>query len=148
MNAVDSILNGAPPPVVELIPHRAPMLFVDALVTATEQAATCSFGVTAKTACMRGGRLSAIYALEAMAQAAAVHLGALARWRGEPQCGGYLVGVRDVVLACPGFVPGDALAIEVRRTFGSDRLASYDCRVGRGGVDVATATVNVLRHPA
>ncbi len=151
MTASDSILPAPPasiPAIVELIPHRPPMVFVDALLAATEATATCSFTVGRGTACLRDGQLPAIYAIESMAQAAAAHLGALARWRGEPPQGGYLVGMRDVALHTRAFAPGDVLTIEVRRSFGADRLASYDCRALRAGIDVATATLNVLRNPA
>lgn len=147
----DSILPGPPasiPAIVELIPHRPPMVFVDALLAATETTATCSFTIGRATACLRDGQLPAIYAVESMAQAAAAHLGALARWRGEAPQGGYLVGVRDVGLRARAFAPGDVLTIEVRRSFGADRLASYECRALRAGIDVASATLNVLRNPA
>jgi predicted hotdog family 3-hydroxylacyl-ACP dehydratase len=147
-DASSSILPEPTPAIDALIPHRLPMVFVDRLVAASENSATCTFTVSRRTACLRDGRLPAMYALESMAQAAAAHLGALALWRGEPPLGGYLVGVRDVALHVRALAPGDALIIDVHRTFGSDRLASYACCVRRGDVDVTTATLNVLRKPA
>lgn len=148
MTASESILFTAPRSILELVPHRPPMVFVDALEAADVERALCSFRVTEQNPCLRAGRLPAIYAVEAMAQAAAAHLGALALWRNEPPAGGYLVGVRDLVLGCPSFAPGDALEIAVRRTFGSDRFASYGCVVRTAQIDAAKATVNVLRRPA
>jgi|LNFM01.2.fsa_nt_gb predicted hotdog family 3-hydroxylacyl-ACP dehydratase len=124
------------------------MVFVDAMVEADVARAVCTLAITEQTACLRAGRLPAVYVVEAMAQAVAAHLGLLARWYGEPPVGGYLVAVRDVVLGCADFAPGDALAIEVEHAFLSERFASYACRVRRDDVDVASATLNVLRNDA
>jgi len=55
-----------------------------------------------------------MYAVEAMAQAVAAHLGAVARSQGRRPGGGYLVGVRDVLLGCDGFAPGEVLEIDVQ----------------------------------
>lgn len=124
------------------------MVFVDAMIEADLAHAVCTFAVTERTACLREGLLPAMYAVEAMAQAVAAHLGAVARWQGRTPGGGWLVGVRDVVLACAAFAPGEVLEIDVAHTFVSDRLASYACRVRRDAADVASATLNVLRSDA
>jgi predicted hotdog family 3-hydroxylacyl-ACP dehydratase len=124
------------------------MVFVDAMIEADLAHAVCTFAITERTACLREGRLPAMYAVEAMAQAVAAHLGAVAKWQGRTPGGGWLVGVRDVVLGCDDFAPGEVLEIDVAHTFVSDRLASYACRARRAGTDVASATLNVLRSDA
>lgn len=124
------------------------MVFVDAMIEADLAHAVCTFAITERTACLRDGRLPGIYAVEVMAQAVAAHIGAVARWRGEIPGGGYLVGVRDVLLGSAGFALGEVLEIDVAHTFVSDRLASYACRVRCAGTDIASATLNVLRSDA
>lgn len=124
------------------------MVFVDALVQATESLVICTFAITEHTACLRDGRLPGLYVIEAMAQAAAAHVGAVALWLGEPRGGGYLVGLRHVILGCAAFAPGEQLEIEAHNTFRSDQFASYACQVRCAGTDVASATLNVLRKPA
>ena len=109
--------------ILELIPHRPPMVFVDAMIEVDLAHAVCTFAITERTACLRDGALPGIYAVEVMAQAVAAHIGAVLRWRGETPGGGYLVGVRDVILGAAGFAPGEVLEIEVAHTFVSDRLA-------------------------
>lgn len=142
-----SILPPTDVPLVDLVPHRPPMLLIDALVRADEEAAMSVVTLRDGGAQVSGGRLPIVYIVEAMAQTAAAHLGALARWRREPAGGGYLVGLRDVDLARAALDSGDVVAIEVRRTFGEERFASYECRAFVRATAVASATVNVLRTP-
>lgn len=126
------------------------MLLIDALVRADEHAATALLTVRDDAAMLAlglgRGRLPIVYIVEAMAQTAAAHLGALARWRHEPPGGGYLVGLRAVDLSRGALSTGEVAAIEVVRTFGEERFASYECRAFVHASAVATATVNVLRN--
>lgn len=123
------------------------MLLIDALVRADERGAVAVTTVRSDGPQVTGGRLPIVYVVEAMAQTAAAHLGALAQWQRLQPGGGYLVGLRAVELARDALVVDDVAAIEIMRTFGEERFASYDCRAFVRGATVASAMVNVLRSP-
>lgn len=133
------------PPIAELVPHRPPMLLLDRALCADEQGIVCALTITADAPFCRDGAVAAVVAIEYMAQAAAAWLGALALSRIEGAGGGFLVGLRDVRLQIDAFACGDALEVHALHVWGTERFMSFDCRVVRGGVDVASATLNVLR---
>jgi predicted hotdog family 3-hydroxylacyl-ACP dehydratase len=135
-------------PIAELVPHRPPMILLDRVLTADWQSIACETTITDRSAFVREGKVSATIAIEYMAQAAAAWLGALARARTDLAGGGYLVGLRDVVLQLDAFATGDVLTVHARHTWGTERFMSFDCKVVLSGRDVASATLNVLRSEA
>lgn len=136
------------PPIAELVPHRPPMLLLDRVLEARGDRIVCDVTLHAASAFVRDGKVAATVAVEYMAQAAAAWLGALARARTDLTGGGWLVGLREVVLPVDVFVVGDVLLVHARHMWGTERFMSFDCRVVRASDDVASATLNVLRSEA
>jgi predicted hotdog family 3-hydroxylacyl-ACP dehydratase len=140
------------PAIAALLPHRAPMLLLDAIASADADGITCrarvadDAGATTPVAGTIPPR--PIWTVELMAQACAAWLGLGAYRRGEPIAGGWLVGVRDMVVHVDALARATGLTISARHGFGGERLASFDCEVSQGEVALCRATLNVLRHPA
>jgi predicted hotdog family 3-hydroxylacyl-ACP dehydratase len=99
---------------------------------------------------VRDGRVSAVVALELMAQAAAAWVGWKGRHRGEPPRPGYLVNVRELVLHTDGFSAGTTLAVDVRTGHGDADQRRFDgtVRAADAPSPAARASFTVYRGPA
>lgn len=142
-----------PYPAIELLlPHRPPMLLLDDIASADVDGITCRARVAADVSATApvAGTIPArpIWTVELMAQACAAWLGLGAYRRGEPIAGGWLVGVRDMVVHVDTLPCATGLTIRARHGFGGERLASFECEVSQGALTLGRATLNVLRHPA
>lgn len=124
--------DAAFPPVEELVPHRGAMLLVREVLAAGTESLTARAAVSPANSLIDAGRAPSWLALEAAAQAAALHE-ALARSSepgspSEPRIG-YLVSVRDAELGAP-FAAGTPLLVTVRGAGGAGGLATYEVEVG------------------
>jgi predicted hotdog family 3-hydroxylacyl-ACP dehydratase len=83
-----------------LIPHRAPMRFVDALTGCTERTATATVCFTTGHFAVAGGAVLETALVECAAQTIAAALGRRAEARGQsgPAAGGMLVAVSGFVI--------------------------------------------------
>jgi predicted hotdog family 3-hydroxylacyl-ACP dehydratase len=104
------------PPPVDLLPHRPPMLLLRAVLTHDSGATTCeaSFDRIFLSACR--GTVPAAFALEMIAQAAAVHhaLNALAAGGEHVRATrGLLLGSRRLRFACASLPVDDPLRVHV-----------------------------------
>jgi len=134
------------PPITDLLPHRPPMLLVDALLDADAESLRASAQVRpGEWYSDDAGRMPAWVAIELMAQAIAAFAGAAARARGEPPKVGLLLGSRDYRATEPWFLPGEILEIEVRSLYREDNgVGAFACTVRRAGRPVVTATLTVF----
>jgi 3-hydroxyacyl-[acyl-carrier-protein] dehydratase len=129
---------GAPrrvPGLDALIPHRAPMRFVEAILGEAEDGMTCLARIPAACALVEGGAAPALAGIEAAAQTAAVWE-ASRRSReasNAPPRIGYLVSMREVALH-RGTIPSDAeLFVSVRLESHAPPLATYTVQVALEG---------------
>lgn len=123
--------DAAFPAIEELVPHRGAMLLVQDIVAADPASLTARAAVSPANPLTVEGLAPSWLALEAAAQAAALHE-ALARAgdsgpRSEPKIG-YLVSVRDAALGSP-FPAGAPLLVAVRGAGGAGGLATYEVEV-------------------
>ena len=112
-----------PCPVYGLLPHRPPMLLVEALEARDGNRATVRAVLPAAGIGVSDGRLLPEYLIELIAQAAAAKSGYDALSLGRPAGGGMLAGVDG--FAFPGLaVPGRVVRIETEEkcAFGAIRL--------------------------
>jgi 3-hydroxymyristoyl/3-hydroxydecanoyl-(acyl carrier protein) dehydratase len=134
------------PPIETLIPHRAPMLFVEQLLGEAEDGATCVGRIPAGSALVTDGVTPAFVALELAAQTAAV-------WEAHHRAGGegaatpvagYLVSIKDAVLHRSA-IPADAdLFASVRLTAMVPPLTTYAVEVVVEGGLALTATIGTF----
>ena len=113
------------PPLAALVPHRPPMLLLDALVAHDAVSATCAVTVREGAMFVREGRVGATVFVEYMAQCAAAFTGLRASSRGEPVRVGYLLGAREVTLHVDGAAVGDALTVRAELTFDDGAMAAF-----------------------
>jgi predicted hotdog family 3-hydroxylacyl-ACP dehydratase len=116
------------PPVEELVPHRGSMLLVRAVLAAGAESLTARAAVSPANPLVAAGLAPSWLALEAAAQAAALHeaLGRSAE-PGTPSAPriGYLVSVRDAELGA-SFAAGAPMLVTVREAGGAGGLATYE----------------------
>lgn len=113
------------PALASLVPHRPPMLLLDALVASDDVSATCAVVVREGAMFVRGGRVGATVFIEYMAQCAAAFMGLRATSRAEPVRVGYLLGAREVTLHVDGAAVGDALTVRAELTFDDGAMAAF-----------------------
>lgn len=86
-----------------------------------------------------------LVALEYMAQAVGAYVGLRALELGQPILPGFLIGVPQLDVAVPSFHLGERLTAHVHRTFGDDRVGSFDTILCRGDERLASATLRAFR---
>ncbi|AIR61207.1 3-hydroxy-fatty acyl-ACP dehydratase [Cedecea neteri] len=134
----------------EYLPHDAPMLLLEKVVSVTDDAAVCE--VTVAESSVLGpfidaqGNLPGWYALELMAQTVGVWSG----WH-RKQCGqdsislGMVLGARELICQA-GFLPAKArLAVTVKLLMQDERFGSFECIISVGDETLATGRVNTFQ---
>lgn len=130
-------------PLQELVPHRPPLLLIDALQSVSAEACVALARVdpTAWYA-LSDGTMPAWFGLELMAQTAAAFNGHHARARGAGPALGFLLGTRDYRSSVSGFPAGAVLEVEARvhyaATFGQSAMT---CEIRHLQTPVAQATL-------
>jgi predicted hotdog family 3-hydroxylacyl-ACP dehydratase len=131
------------------LPHRAPMLLIDAVEAVTAEGGTgrVRLDPTAWYADAQG-RTPAWFGLEFMAQSVAACRGTHRAAQGGAPRGGQLVAVRGFRCAAPAFPPGADLEVRVRlQDEAPSGLATFLCEILHLGLPVAAATLTVLELP-
>jgi predicted hotdog family 3-hydroxylacyl-ACP dehydratase len=130
---------------VELVPHRPPMLLLDEVESWDQGKTACRVILRDDSPFVEAGRVSPMVAVEYMAQCVAASAGLRGHARGEPVRVGYLVGAREIALPAEPFRVGDVLRVEASHVWGDELLGNFQCTVERAGEVVARATLNVYR---
>ena len=120
------------PRIEDLLPHREPMLLVDAVEAADDQSVVCSTRLRPGMLLAGEDGVAAVFGLEMGAQAAAVHA-ALRRLGtsgpvGKPKHG-YLVGIRTARFHDTVLPLSQQLRIEARCHGSAGPMAIYDVSV-------------------
>lgn len=117
------------PPVSELVPHRPPMLLLDAVTGWDGVQLECAVVVRADWLLVQQGRMPAAGLLEVMAQAVAAECGLRGHARGEPVRVGMLTGCRSLQLHAPTVPVGTALRVRARQVVDLGAAAEFLCHV-------------------
>jgi predicted hotdog family 3-hydroxylacyl-ACP dehydratase len=131
------------PPIADLLPHRPPMLLLDAVVAHDEESVQCTVSIRESSTFYEPGGVPAWVALEYCAQAIAAFAGLKARSEGGQPRMGLLVAAREFSLQTSVFAAGDELLVRAHREFGEERVGRFACQVLREGVVVANASLSV-----
>ena len=118
------------PPVEDVLPHKPPMVLLDAVTSHTREATTCTVRIddSAQFAGVDGDVPNWV-AVEYMAQCAAAHSGLCEREKGLPIRIGFLLGLRRIVFHAARFAAGIELEVSVRDEWNDGELASFTCSV-------------------
>jgi len=126
------------PPVVQLIPHREPMILLDELVDWSEDGrSVCRFTVRDDARFVEGGRLETAFMMEHMAQAVAVCLGYAAYRGGRGVRVGMIVGCRTFECLEPEAKIGEVLTVTAEQRSANLTVSSFECTVRRDDPDAA-----------
>lgn len=133
------------PPLADLLPHRPPMLLLDALTAAADKSVACTVTVREGAPFVSAGKASSLLAVEFFAQAVAALFAFKALGSPDPFKGGVLLGVRDLDLAVPHLFAGDTLDVTCREQWASGPVAHYQCALHRGPERLAAGSITVLQ---
>ena len=134
------------PPIEELMPHRDPMLWVDEVVAREEEAVHCRLTLRDSHVFVHEGSVEPVVAIEFMAQAIAALVGLRDRQKNENIRPGYLIAIPEARFEVDTFSVGQTLDLHVKRVWGDDELASFECRVEHQGALAAQAQISVYRR--
>ncbi len=130
-----------------LIPHSGLMCLLDRVNEWDDRSIVCISNSHRDPAnpLRRDGRLSAVYAFEYAAQAAAVHGGLRARSAGAIAPPGYLAALRDAHLHVMRLDDvASPLQICAYRLFGETANTVYECRVSAGDILLADGRITIM----
>ena len=136
------------PPIVELVPHRPPMLLLDRVLSYDGERVVCETVLGPDSPFAEQGEVPAVVGIEYMAQTIAAGAGLSARDKGD-QAGrtGFLLGCRNLSIAVDSFQIGDRLTVEARRTWGENQIGSFACKVQRGDEVLVEGALTVYQGP-
>ncbi len=136
------------PPLAALIPHRPPMLLLDAIERFEPGLIECSVTPRAGGPFVEGDRVPALVSVEYFAQAAAAYFGVVHR-HSEVMHMGVLLGARELTLEVDSFPLDATMIARVREVWTDGQVAQFDCELrGVGGARLASASINVKSVPA
>ena len=138
----------------ELLPHRAPMVFLDAVESfdSVERSLTATVSITPAHVLYSPtlGGVPNWAAIEFMAQAAAALAGCFDKDRdpAKPVRPGLLLGTRRLTLHADSFAAGRTYRVTAASTFWDAETAAFACTVvDDAGAVVAEAALNAYRPP-
>jgi len=136
------------PPIVELVPHRPPMLLLDRVLSYDGERVVCETVLGPDSPFAEQGEVPAVVGIEYMAQTIAAGAGLSARDKGD-QAGrtGFLLGCRNLSIAVDSFQIGDRLTVDERRTWAENQIGSFACKVQRGSEVLVEGALTVYQGP-
>jgi predicted hotdog family 3-hydroxylacyl-ACP dehydratase len=121
------------PPVEELLPHKPPMVLLDALEEIDEHRCLCRVDVRPACPFFEEGGVPAFVGVEYLAQAVGVLSGWKGSLSGEPPRVGFLLSVREYRCELAIFPEGEALLVEVVHAWGDGDMLRFDGSIRRAG---------------
>ena len=138
--------NWAPSPaLVELVPHRGPMMLLDSVVAHGERDITCEATIGSAHPFLEDGQVDVLVCVELVAQAVAAYVGYRDRLAGLVPKIGFIVSCREASFAVPALALGDTLTIFAHHVWGEKDVGSFKGTVRRGDLTVAAVELGVYR---
>ena len=130
--------------VLDRMPHRGPMLFLDEVLSVEGAKARARKVLTSDFILAKDGKVSPLVAIELFAQTAAAYMASQTAPTDRPTVQGALLGTRSLECFVDAFEVGDVLEAEVEQVFGAGALAQFTCALYRGDEKVAEGSINVV----
>ncbi|MDB4974898.1 MAG: thioester dehydrase [Myxococcaceae bacterium] len=134
------------PPIEQVLPHRAPMLWIDSVVAQQRDDVHCRLTVRPSHVFVVDGQVDPVVSIEWMAQTVGALVGLWDRRRSEVPRPGYLIAVPEAEFMVESFQVGDVLDLHAHKTWGDATLASFEAQVDRAGLLAARAQLSVYRR--
>ncbi|MFA9596181.1 ApeP family dehydratase [Citrobacter telavivensis] len=137
----------------EYLPHDAPMLLLDNVVSVREDTAVCRVIVTRDGILAPfldpQGNLPGWFALELMAQTVGVWSGWHRHQQGQGAISlGMVLGARELICAAGVLPAGRTLTITVKLLMQDERFGSFECAITADLETLATGRVNTFQPSA
>jgi predicted hotdog family 3-hydroxylacyl-ACP dehydratase len=141
------------PTIVQLIPHREPMILLDEMLDWSPGRSMCCVTVCEDARFVTEGRLETPLLIEHMAQAVAVCLGYEAFRGGHGIRVGMIVGCRTFESFTAAAFVGEKLIVSAAQRGANASVSGFECKVERDDACIARAyltlyygsTINALR---
>ncbi len=131
-----------------LLPHRSPMILIDAVesFSAAEKRAVAKVTIGENQLFLERDGVPAWVAIEYMAQTAAALVGLRDQAEGRKVRVGFLLGTRRLSLSLENFAVGETYFISAKCIFEDDEAATFECSIANAaGVEAASALLNAYR---
>jgi predicted hotdog family 3-hydroxylacyl-ACP dehydratase len=133
------------PPISELLPHQAPMLWLDEVLFRNGDEIHCALTI-AQQVFVEDDQVEPVVSIEWMAQAVGALVGMWDRSKDLNPRPGYLIAIPEASFEVEAFQLGERLVIEAKRVWGDDELASFECLVRKDAQPLARAQLSVYRR--
>lgn len=117
------------PAALELIPHRQPMVFIDRVISCSDNDITAELDIRPELLFAEAAGLPSWTAIEIMAQTICALAGMKGRKQGQPPQIGYLLGSRRLTLPVPFFEFGETLTTHASEHYMHDNLGQFQCEI-------------------
>ena len=136
-------------PIVDLLPHRPPMLLLDEACGMEGDCFKTRVRITSESPFCTGGEVPAWVGLEYMAQTVAAYSGVMGLAKGGSVRVGMLLGTREYVAETAAFTAGQELEVLARLDiFQEHGVGSMDCFIrAADGKVLAKAQIAVIDLP-
>jgi predicted hotdog family 3-hydroxylacyl-ACP dehydratase len=131
--------------IAKLLPHKPPMILLDALLNYDDEGTTACVTITEASLFLEPDGVPVHVGLEYMAQACGAYAGAVARDKGEPVKIGFMLGTRRYQAHVPYFRLGERLLVSVKVVYRDDQMGAFDCRIAVAGKLAAEAQLTVYQ---
>ena len=138
-------MTGPFPPIETLLPHRPPMILLDAVVACDEARLSAVVTIRPTSLFIEAYRVPGHVGIEYMAQACGAFAGAEALRRGEAVRIGFLLGTRRYIMHAPWFQLGECLTVSVSLGYRDESMATFDGRIDVTGTLAAEARLTVYQ---
>ncbi len=138
------------PDIELLVPHRSPMLFIDAIKEAGEKSLRCGARVRGTHPLLREGKVDIVATVEYVAQTVSAYVGYknhLARPGTAPGIG-FLVSCNEAVFDAESLHLDDELDIVVEHIWGESAFGKFRGEVTRKEARIAWMDVSVVGESA
>ena len=133
--------------IAELLPHRPPMLLLDAVESVGDDCLVATVTISAESVFAEHDGVPAHIGLEYMAQACGALAGWLALEAGEPVRIGFLMGARSMSIQRQWFAVGERLTVSAVLVYRDEVTAAMSARIEIGGERVAEAQLSGYLPP-
>ena len=128
-----------------LVPHYGDMVFVDEVLSYTQDSIFLKTTIKEENPFLKDGVLPSFALIEIMAQGVASLAGCVAKEKGEPPTIGFLLGCRKLELFCGGIEAGSTLFVNIKGSLQDENgFGVYDCELLRDEACVAKGRLNVF----
>jgi predicted hotdog family 3-hydroxylacyl-ACP dehydratase len=134
------------PDVASLIPHEAPMILIDKLITVDENSIHCQVFIHENSPFfdLQSGTVKGWVGIEYMAQSVSAWSGYRSFLKSEPSPIGFLLGSRRYHSDAPFFKLGEILDIYAEKLLEDQGMGAFSCSIKCADKEIASAQLNVF----